>query len=50
MPSLALVGMTSPVDVVIGTSGMLVWFAAVAGVMLARAVTVPRARPANVDA
>ena len=50
MPSLALVGITSPVDVVIGTASMLLWFAAVAGVMLVRAVTVPRARLANVEA
>jgi hypothetical protein len=44
MPSLALVGITSPVDVVIGTSSMLLWIAAVAVVVLARAVTSPRAR------
>ena len=44
MPSLALVGIASPVDVVIGTSSMLLWIAAVAVVVLARAVTSPRAR------
>jgi hypothetical protein len=44
MPSLALVGIASPVDVVIGTSSMLLWIATVAVVVLARAVTSPRAR------
>ncbi len=50
MPSLALVGITSPVDVVIATSGMLLWIAAVAIVVLARAVTSPRARLETVTA
>lgn len=50
MPSLALVGIASPVDVVIGTSSMLLWLAAVAVVTLARAVTSPRGRPEPVAA
>ena len=50
MPSLALVGIASPVDVVIGTSSMLLWIAAVAVVVLARAVTSPRARLETVAA
>lgn len=42
MPSLAIVGIASPVDVVIGTSSLLFWLAAVAVVLLARAVRSPR--------
>ncbi|WP_397419574.1 hypothetical protein, partial [Phenylobacterium sp.] len=32
-PATALVGMASPVDVVIATSGLLLWVAAVAGIL-----------------
>jgi multidrug resistance efflux pump len=47
MPSLALVGIASPVDVVIATSGMLLWIAAVAVVLLGRAFQSPRAKLAT---
>lgn len=50
LPSLALVGIASPVDVVIGTSSMLLWIAAVAVVVLARAVTVRSNRLATTAA
>jgi hypothetical protein len=50
LPSLALVGIVSPVDVVIGTSSMLLWIAAVAVVVLSRAVASPRARLETVAA
>jgi hypothetical protein len=50
MPSLALVGIASPVDVVIATSGMLLWIAAVAVVLLGRAFQSPRANLATVAA
>jgi hypothetical protein len=49
-PSLALVGITSPVDVVVATTGMLLWIAAVAIALLARAVRSPRARLETVNA
>lgn len=42
MPPLALVGVPSPVDVVIATSSLLFWIAAVAFVCLARAARSPR--------
>lgn len=38
MPALALVGVASPVDVVIATTGMMLWIAAVAGVLGLRAL------------
>lgn len=44
-PSLALVGITSPIDVVIATTGMLLWIATVAVVLLVRAVRTPRPAP-----
>lgn len=50
MPSLVLVGIASPVDVVVGTSGMLLWIAAVAIVVLARAVWSPNAKLETVHA
>jgi Domain of unknown function (DUF4386) len=49
-PSLALVGITSPVDVVVATTSMLLWIAAVAIALLARAVRSPRARLETVSA
>lgn len=50
VPSLALVGITSPIDVVVATTSMLLWIAAVAVVVLARAVTSSRARLETVTA
>ena len=49
-PSLALVGITSPVDVVVATTSMLLWIAAVAITLLTRAVWSPRARFETVNA
>ena len=49
-PSLALVGITSPIDVVVATTSMLLWIAAVAVVLLARVVRSPRAEPEAVNA
>lgn len=49
-PSLALVGITSPVDVVVATTSMLLWIAAVAIALLTRAVRPPRARLETVSA
>ena len=43
MPSLALIGVASPVDVVIATTGLLLWIAAVGVIVLVRAVRLPRA-------
>jgi hypothetical protein len=33
MPAIALVGLQSPVDVVVATTAMLLWIAAAAGVL-----------------
>jgi hypothetical protein len=49
-PSLALVGINSPIDVVVATTSMLLWIAAVAVVLLARAIRSPRAESATVHA
>ena len=49
-PSLALIGITSPIDVVLATTSMLLWIAAVAVVLLARTVRSPRAEPETVHA
>lgn len=49
-PSLALVGITSPIDVVVATTSMLLWIAAVAITLLARAVRFPRAGLETVNA
>ncbi|MEQ1780677.1 MAG: DUF4386 family protein [Hyphomonadaceae bacterium] len=49
-PSLALVGITSPIDVVVATTSMLLWLAAVAVVLLARVVRSPRVEPEAVNA
>lgn len=48
MPSLSLVGISPPVDVVASTTGMLLWIAAVAVVVLARAVLTSRAKTATI--
>jgi hypothetical protein len=47
-PSLALVGITSPIDVVVATTSILLWISAVAVVLLARAFRSPRAEPETV--
>lgn len=49
-PSLAIVGINSPVDVVVATTSMLLWIAAVAVVLLARAIRSPRAASETVHA
>jgi hypothetical protein len=49
-PSLAIVGVNSPVDVVVATTSMLLWIAAVAVVLLARAIRSRRAETETVHA
>jgi len=49
-PSLAIVGVNSPVDVVVATTSMLLWIAAVAVVLLARAIRSRRAETEAVHA
>ena len=49
-PSLALVGINSPVDAVVATTSMLLWIAAVAVVLLARAIRSTRAESEAVHA
>lgn len=49
-PSLALFGIASPIDVVVATTSMLLWIAAVAVVLFARGVRSPRTEPQFVHA